>query len=127
VIVGTGIDLCEVDRVRKSIERNGERFLKRVYTDVEIAFAESAPATRFERYAARFAAKEAGMKAVGTGWQDGVSWHDFEVVNEPSGRPVLVLRGEAARIAQSLRVARVHMSLTHTGSNAMAMVVLESD
>ncbi len=127
MIVGTGVDLCEVGRLRDSITRTGDPFLRRVYTAREIAFVESAAATRFERYAARFAAKEAGMKAIGTGWQGGVSWHDFEVLNEPNGRPVLHIHGEAARIAALRKVVRVHLSLTHTAANAMAFVILEAE
>ena len=86
MIVGSGVDLAEVDRIRKSIERFGTRFVDRIFTPGEIAYVEK-KANRFERYAARFAAKEAGMKAIGTGWKRGVTWHDFEVANLPSGKP----------------------------------------
>ena len=83
-------------------------------------------ANRFERYAARFAAKEAGMKALGTGWRRGVRWQDFEVANLPSGRPTLRLHGVAGQIAATLGVAHIHLSLTHTAENGMAFVILES-
>jgi holo-[acyl-carrier protein] synthase len=83
-------------------------------------------ANRFERYAARFAAKEAGMKAIGTGWKRGVRWQDFEVANLPSGRPTLRLHGEAARIAESLGVRNIALSITHTASEGMAIVILET-
>jgi holo-[acyl-carrier protein] synthase len=86
VIVGTGVDLAEVDRIRAAIERYGPRFVERIFTPREIAYVER-KANRFERYAARFAAKEAGMKAIGTGWRGGVRWQDFEVTNLRSGRP----------------------------------------
>lgn len=125
MIVGTGIDLAEVERVRAAVERFGERFLERVYTAAEIAYVEK-KANRYERYAARFAAKEAGMKAIGTGWRRGVRWQDFEVANQASGRPVLKLHGEAARIAAGLGVRAVSLSLTHTAETGMAFVVLES-
>ena len=92
MIVGTGLDLAQVDRIRAAVTRHGTRFLERVFTAREILYAES-KANRFERYAARFAAKEAGMKAIGTGWRRGVTWHDFEVINLPTGRPTLHLRG----------------------------------
>ena len=92
MIVGTGIDLCEVPRIRKSIERFGQRFIDRIYTPREIAYVER-KANKYERYAARFAAKEAGMKAIGTGWRGGITWQDFEVTNLPSGRPVLAFQG----------------------------------
>lgn len=126
MIVGTGIDLAEVDRIRQSIERYGERFLKRVYTPGEIAYVER-KANKFERYAARFAAKEAGMKAIGTGWRRGVTWQDFEVANLPSGRPTLRLTGVAAQVAERMGVKRISLSLTHTTQNGMAFVILEDD
>jgi holo-[acyl-carrier protein] synthase len=126
MIVGTGIDIAEVDRVQRAIERHGARFLERVFTPAEIAYAER-KANRFERYAARFAAKEAGMKAIGTGWKRGVRWQDFEVANLPSGRPTLRLHGVAAEVAKRLGVTGVSLSLTHTETQAMAFVVLETD
>ncbi len=125
MILGTGIDLAEVDRIREAVEKYGRRFLERVFTPGEIAYVE-AKANRHERYAARFAAKEAGMKAIGTGWRRGVRWQDFEVRNQRSGRPELILHGEAAEVAQRLGVGRIHLSLTHTASVAQAFVVLES-
>jgi holo-[acyl-carrier protein] synthase len=124
LILGTGIDLAEVDRIRQSIQRYGERFVGRIYTPGEVAYVES-KANRFERYAARFAAKEAGMKALGTGWRRGVRWRDFEVANEPSGRPALRLHGRAAEIAAQLGVRRLSLSLTHTSESGMAFVILE--
>lgn len=125
MIVGMGTDLAEVDRIRDAIERHGVRFLERVYTAAEIAYAER-KANRFERYAARFAAKEAGMKAIGTGWRHGVRWHDFEVVNLPSGKPTLALHGVAADFAAKLGARNVALSMTHTAAMAMAVVILES-
>ncbi len=124
MIVGTGVDLAEVDRIRESIERFGEKFLKRIYTEREIAYVER-KANKYERYAARFAAKEAGMKAIGTGWRKGVRWQDFEVVNLPSGRPTLKLHGVAAEFAARLGVTNVQLSLTHTAQSGLAYVILE--
>jgi holo-[acyl-carrier protein] synthase len=124
MIVGIGTDLIEVDRIRKSVERYGDRFLQRVYTDRELAYARSKQ-NFAERLAGRFAVKEAGMKAIGTGWRRGVTWKDFEVVNEPSGRPTLRLSGAAATIADALAVRRVSVSITHTATMAMALVILE--
>jgi holo-[acyl-carrier protein] synthase len=124
MIVGTGVDLAEVDRIEQSIRRFGARFLNRVYTPLEIAYVER-KANRFERYAARFAAKEAGMKAIGTGWRHGVRWQDFEVVNLPSGRPTLRFHGKAAEFARQLGVTNVALSLTHTKQTGLAYVVLE--
>jgi holo-[acyl-carrier protein] synthase len=125
MIVGTGVDLAEVDRVRQAIERHGQRFIERIYTPAEIAYAQR-KANRYERYAARFAAKEAGMKAIGTGWKRGVRWRDFEVINLPSGRPTLLFHGVAAQFAESLGVRNIALSLTHTSVQAMAIVILES-
>jgi holo-[acyl-carrier protein] synthase len=125
VIVGIGIDLAEVDRIREAIERHGQRFIQRIYTEKEIAYVER-KANKYERYAARFAAKEAGMKAVGTGWKRGVRWRDFEVTNLPSGRPTLQLHGEAAKFAEGLGVRNIALSITHTAAEGMAIVILES-
>lgn len=124
MILGTGIDLAEVDRIQAAIERHGDRFLRRIYLPGELAYV-AKKANRYERYAARFAAKEAGMKAIGTGWRRGVTWHDFEVANLPSGRPTLILHGKAAEFAARLGVKRVSLSLTHTAANGMAFVILE--
>lgn len=124
MIVGVGTDLAEVDRIRNSVERFGERFLERVYTRGEREYALS-KANSSERLAARFAAKEAGMKAIGTGWRRGVTWRDFEVINELSGRPTLHLSGVASQIASKIGVARISLSLTHTAAMAFAIVLLE--
>lgn len=124
MILGTGVDLTEVSRIRDAIARYGHRFIERIYTAHEIAYVER-KANRFERYAGRFAAKEAGMKALGTGWKGGVRWQDFEVANLPSGRPTLKLHGEAARIAGKLGVKAISLSITHTGELGMAHVILE--
>lgn len=125
MIVGMGTDLIEVDRLREAIERHGQRFLDRVFTPAEIAYAER-KANRYERYAARFAAKEAGMKAIGTGWRHGVRWRDFEVTNLRSGKPTLALHAVAAEFAARLDVRNVTLSLTHTAQQAMAVVILEN-
>jgi len=123
-MLGTGVDLAEVDRIRASIERYGDRFLHRVFTEREIAYAER-KANKYERYAARFAAKEAGMKALGTGWSGGITWKDLEVTNLPSGRPTLALHGVARAVADRLGVQTIHVSLTHTSEQALAWVLLE--
>jgi holo-[acyl-carrier protein] synthase len=124
MILGTGVDLAEVDRIRASIERYGVRFVHRIYTPREIAYVER-KANQYERYAARFAAKEAGMKAIGTGWSHGVRWQDLEVANLPSGKPTLLLHGVAAMVAEKLGVKNVALSLTHTPALGMAHVILE--
>ncbi len=124
-IVGLGTDLAEVDRIHHSITRFGDRFLHRVFTPAEIAYV-STKANRSERYTARFAAKEAGMKALGTGWAEGVTWQDLEVTNLKSGQPALRLHGKAADHAQRLGARHIHLSLTHTATMAMAIVILEA-
>jgi holo-[acyl-carrier protein] synthase len=124
MIVGIGTDLAEVARIQKSVEQFKERFLNRVFTDTERAYAFS-KANVAERLAARFAAKEAGMKAIGTGWRRGVRWKDFEVVNEASGKPSLRLGGVAQEIAAQLGVTQISLSLTHTRDTAFAVVILE--
>jgi len=127
VIVGSGVDLCEVARVQKALEsEHGQRFKERVYTAREIAYAEQR-VNSYERFAARFAAKEAGMKALGTGWRGGIGWHDLEVANLPSGRPTLLLHGKAAELAEKLGVRNIALSLTHTAEQAMAVVTMEND
>jgi holo-[acyl-carrier protein] synthase len=125
MIVGTGVDLAEVDRIQRSIERYGDKFIKRIYTPGEIAYVER-KANKFERYAARFAAKEAGMKAIGTGWRHGVTWQDFEVANLRTGKPTLLLHGVAARYAEKLGVKNIALSITHTAALGMAHVILEN-
>ena len=125
MIVGTGIDIAEVPRIAQAIERFGERFLRRIFTDGEIRYCAS-KANRVERYAARFAAKEAAMKALGTGWNHGVRWRDCEVARMPGGRPTMSFHGKAAEFAARLGVRNIALSLTHTKEQAMAQVILEN-
>ena len=126
MIVGTGIDIAEVPRIRESIERFGERFLRRVYTEGEIAYCERKTVSRFESYAARFAAKEAGMKALGTGWNHGVRWRDIEVVRPRGQRPTIEFHGQAAVFAEKLKAKHIALSITHTRDQALAHVILET-
>src|SRR5437764_1246206 len=107
MIVGTGIDITEVPRIAQTIARRGDRFLQRVFTEEEIRYCDS-KANRIERYAARFAAKEAGMKALGTGWSHGVRWRDIEVSRQPGGRPTMLFHGKAAEFAARLGAERFH-------------------
>jgi len=124
MIVGLGTDLTEIHRIEKSIERFGQRFLDRVYTAGEIEYCMGKKSFG-ESFAARFAAKEAGAKALGTGISHGVSWREFEVRRERSGKPVLHLSGRAAELGKELGVVRISLSLTHTKGMAMAVVVME--
>jgi holo-[acyl-carrier protein] synthase len=125
MIVGTGIDIAEVPRIADAIQRHGERFIRRIYTEGEIAYCDS-KANRIERYAARFAAKEAGMKALGTGWNHGVRWRDVEVCRQPGGRPTIAFHGKAAEFAAKLGAKNVALSLSHTAEQAIAQVILEN-
>lgn len=126
MIVGLGVDIAEVERVKAAIERHGETFLRRVYTAREREYCERFK-NKFEHYAGRFAAKEAAMKALGTGWSRGVRWVDVEVVRKSGSRPTIALYGEAAKIAGALGVQRVALSITHTASQAFAQVIFEGE
>jgi len=121
-IIGHGIDLVEIERIRAALERHGDRFAKRIYTEGEQTQAGTGP-LRVQFFAGRFAAKEAVMKALGTGWARGVSWTDIDVRRLPSGKPEITLRGKCKAIADGLGVGRWDVSITHTGGHAAASVV----
>ncbi len=125
MLVGTGIDMIEIHRIAQSIERFGERFLSRVFTQGEIAYCQ-AKKNSAESFAARFAAKEAAAKALGTGIQHGVTWKELEVRREPGRRPHLHFSGRAKGIAEKLGVRHISLSLTHSNTTAMAAVHLEN-
>jgi len=124
MIVGTGVDIVETSRIQRVFERHGERFARRLFTLGEIAYCEKFK-NKAERYAARFAAKEAAFKALGTGWREGVRWLDVEVTHQPSGKPELVLKGRAQELAQMLGVTRSAVSISHADHYAMAQVIFE--
>ena len=126
MIVGTGVDLCEIARIAQSIDRYGDQFLHRIYTDAEIRYSQRKIRTAAESYAARFAAKEAGAKALGTGIAKGVGWREIEVTHLPGGRPTLIFHGRAAERAAAMGVKAAHLSLSHSRDLAIATVVLES-
>lgn len=127
MIFGIGVDLAEVDRIRDALEREGtgERFRERIFTAGERAYCERR-ARKYESYAARFAAKEATMKALGRGWGADVSWAEIEVVREDGGRPEIRLHGRTADYARKLGIRRLALALTHTAQTAMAEVVAEA-
>jgi holo-[acyl-carrier protein] synthase len=124
MIIGSGIDLAEIPRIQQSIDRYGDRFLNRIYTAGEQAYC-LRKRNAAESFAARFAAKEAGAKALGTGISRGVTWREIEVTREPGGRPTLRFHGRAHQLALRLGVAHAALSITHTTDLAMASVVLE--
>src|SRR5437016_13544860 len=124
MIIGMGIDVEDVERVKGAMERQGERFLKRIFTERERSYCEQFR-DKYERYAGRFAVKEAAMKALGTGWSRGVRWVDIEVLRLGGSRPMLELKGEARKIADRMRVKNIAISITHTSKQAMAQVIFE--
>lgn len=124
MLVGTGIDVVEVERLARSIERYGSRFIERVFTPDEITYCQR-KRNSAESFAARFAAKEAGAKALGTGIQHGITWTEMEVRRLPGKRPTLHFSGRAQEIAKRLGVQRVSLSLTHSRTTAIATVHLE--
>jgi holo-[acyl-carrier protein] synthase len=125
VIVGLGLDIAEIDRISAAITRHGAAILERLYTPTEVAYCES-HRNKFERYAARFAAKEAAMKALGTGWTHGVRWRDIEVANAPGGKPTLRLQGVAREFAERMGVKNISLTITHSGNLALAQVIFEN-
>jgi holo-[acyl-carrier protein] synthase len=124
MIVGIGIDVVEISRIEETIARFGDRFLRRVFTPAEIAYCQRA-AHPAERFAARFAAKEAALKALGTGKRGGIRWHDVEIVPSPSGQPRIELHARAHERLRALGGRRAHVSLSHGRDLAVAQVILE--
>ena len=122
-ILGHGIDIVETDRIRKLIEQHGRHFLDRVFTPAEQTYCEFNKKRCIEHYAGRFAAKEAVLKVLGTGWRGGIAWTDVEIVKDPSGQPKVVLTGECARIAKELGISRWHVSLSHIETHATASAI----
>jgi len=125
-IIGTGVDIVETSRIADLLGNHPERFLDRCFTQTEQADSQS-PKRQLEHLAARFAAKEAALKALGTGWAQGVGWTDIEVVKDPSGKPSLNITGKASEIADGLGVSKWHLSLTHISTHAVATVIAESE
>jgi holo-[acyl-carrier protein] synthase len=125
MILGMGVDIVEIRRIRSALERQGERFVDRVFSRGEQQYcrAHRDPAPH---YAARFAAKEALFKALGTGWGKGVTWRDVEVERSADGVPSLALHGEARRLAESRKITAAHLSLSHGDDSAVAVAILES-
>ncbi len=126
MIVGTGIDLSEIERIQAAVTRFGDRFLNRIFTPAEIRYCRRKQRNAAESLAARFAAKEAGAKALGTGMAKGVSWREIEVTHLPGGRPALIFHGRAAERAAAMGVTAAHLSLSHGRELAIASVVLEA-
>jgi holo-[acyl-carrier protein] synthase len=122
-IVGHGIDIVETARIRQLVEEHGQRFLDRCFTPAEQAYCSKNPKRYYEHLAGRFAAKEAVLKVLGTGWRGGIAWTDIEVTREPSGQPRVALSGECARVAADLRIAHWHLSISHIETHATASAI----
>jgi holo-[acyl-carrier protein] synthase len=122
-ILGHGIDIVETTRVQRMVEEHGQRFLDRVFTPAEQAYCAANPKRYYEHLAGRFAAKEAVLKVLGTGWRGGIAWTDVEVLKEPSGQPRIRLSGECERIAQRVGITRWHVSLSHIETHATASAI----
>jgi holo-[acyl-carrier protein] synthase len=126
MIVAIGIDLVEISRIEEKLSRHNNRFRDRVFTPAEVAYCEGR-AARFASYAARFAAKEAAMKALGTGWAEGIGWQEIEVFNNPAGAPTLHLSGRALERFHELGARRAHVTLSHSRDTAIAQVLFDSE
>ena len=124
MVLGIGVDVIKPKRIAESLERHGDRFLERIFTPDEIAYCKDRKRA-VEHFAARWAAKEAVAKALGTGFDRDVGWKDIEVVKEDTGRATVRLHGNAKGVADRLGVAKIHLSLSHTEASAVAMVVME--
>jgi holo-[acyl-carrier protein] synthase len=126
MIIATGIDLVEISRIEEKLAPGNTRFRDRVFTPTEIAYCESR-ASRFASYAARFAAKEAAMKALGTGWAEGVGWQEIDIVNNEAGAPAIRFSGRALERFNEMGASRAHVTLSHSRDTAIAQVIFESE
>jgi holo-[acyl-carrier protein] synthase len=122
-IIGHGIDIVETTRIREMVDEHGQRFLDRCYTAAEQKYCAASPKRYIEHLAGRFAAKEAVLKVLGTGWRGGIAWTDIEILNEPSGQPKVRLTGECSRIAGQLGIGQWHVSISHIETHATASAI----
>jgi len=121
-IIAHGIDLVDFPRIAEMVERHGERFINRIFTATEQEYARASRNT-VEKYAGRFAAKEAVLKLLGTGWRGKIAWTDIEVTNNPAGQPEVTLSGEVKAIADRMKIRQISLSITHTANFAIASAV----
>jgi holo-[acyl-carrier protein] synthase len=122
-ILGHGIDIVETERIKRSVEEHGQRFLDRVFTPGEQQYCAANAKRYYEHLAGRFAAKEAVLKVLGTGWRGGIAWTDIEILREPSGQPTITLTGECRRIAAETGITRWHVSISHIETHATASAI----
>ncbi len=125
-VIGIGTDIVECLRIAQMIERHGELFITRVYTDHEIEYCQTRKQST-QHFAGRWAAKEAVLKALGTGWRRGISWRDVEIRNDPSGKPTVALRGGARDVVEELQIAKMFISISHCRSHATAYALAVGD
>ena len=122
-ILGHGIDIVETARIKRSVEEHGQRFLDRVFTPAEQRYCAANVKRYYEHLAGRFAAKEAVLKVLGTGWRGGIAWTDIEILREPSGQPRIILSGECSRIAAQTGITSWHVSISHIETHATASAI----
>jgi holo-[acyl-carrier protein] synthase len=122
-VLGHGIDIVETSRIRRLVEEHAEHFLDRCFTPAEQAYCAANPKRYFEHLAGRFAAKEAVMKVLGTGWRGGIAWTDIEVLKEESGQPKISLSGESLQIANQMGISKWHISISHIETHATASAI----
>lgn len=122
-----GVDIIEIERIKKSLSSNGEMLRRKVFTSGEIEYCEKRKAVKYQSYAARFAAKEAVSKALGTGISGGIDWKDIEVVNDSNGKPCVVLSGKAMEVFKNICAREISLSLSHCESYAVAYAVIETE
>lgn len=126
MIVGIGIDIIEVARIEKQVEAESNSFIKKIFTNNEIEYCETKIKNKAQNYAARFAAKEAFFKALGTGWRDGLSWKDIEIENDELGKPAIFVNGKSKKLIEEKSISKIHVSLSHIKAIAVAVVILEN-
>jgi len=124
LIQGIGIDILKIERIKEAINKGGERFVRRVFTNLEINYCNK-KRLKYQHFAVRFAAKEAVFKAFGTGWQKGFRWVDVETLNDKLGKPMINLFGKTKELAEKMKIKRIHVSLAHSANYAIAQIVFE--
>ena len=121
-VIGNGIDIVECERIKSLIDRHGQRFLERIFTEAELKYCLNRK-RKWEHLAGRFAAKEAILKVIGTGWRDKISWRDMEIINDTAGKPEVKLTGRTAEIANRLGIRKILLSISHTETYAIASAI----
>jgi holo-[acyl-carrier protein] synthase len=124
MVAGIGVDIVDVAAFADCVRDSGDDYLKRIFTEKEMEYCDSV-ADSMESYAARLAAKESAMKALGTGWDQGLDWHDFEILDKASGEPIMTVSGKAAELLNARSISTVWVSLSHVANYAVAYVMFE--